>query len=244
VDVVPPVCKQGVGGSSPPSSTGQKRNSNGRDRLYSSKVQQRGPHEMPRICPSRPSPSLRGRGHSTQIPRPGRGFRTASRKNAVLPVPVCLSHDQWPAPGNCRFIVAPAVPAEGQLRRVPRYFMSLTVCFSVTHHEVMVHISPILWSGLEASTTSISCRYAPVVDYFPGACPPADLALISFSLPIFAFLFSCGTPFNYMSTTHEPYLPGVLVYALQRTPITRYRLMATLSGQSGTEQPDMGERRG
>jgi hypothetical protein len=27
---------------------------------------------------------------------------------------------------------------------------------------------------------------------------------ISFSLPIFAFLFSCGTPFSYMSTTHEP----------------------------------------
>ena len=27
----------------------------------------------PRICPSWPSPSLRGRGHSTQIPRAGRG---------------------------------------------------------------------------------------------------------------------------------------------------------------------------
>src|SRR5438132_12150317 len=46
------------------------------------------------------------------------------------------SHDQRPASGNCRFIVAPAVLAEGQPGRVARYFMSPTVCFPVTHHEV------------------------------------------------------------------------------------------------------------
>ena len=52
-----PFSGQGAGGSSPPSSTGQKRNSNSRGGLYSSKVQQPGSHEMP--LPARAGPRHR-----------------------------------------------------------------------------------------------------------------------------------------------------------------------------------------
>ena len=94
-----------------------------------------------------------------------------------------------------------------------------------------MHISLILWSDLEASTTLISCRYAPVVDCFPGACPPADLALISFSPPIFAFLFSYGTPFSYMSTTHEPL--SALGFSYMRSRERRFRASGESAGQPG-----------
>ena len=57
VDVLPVVCKQGVRGSSPLSSTGQRHNSNGRGRDYSSKVQQPGPRQMPHTRSSGASPS-------------------------------------------------------------------------------------------------------------------------------------------------------------------------------------------
>ena len=84
------LCKQGVRGSSPLSSTGQKQNSNSRDGSCSSKVQQPGSHEMPCICPVGPSLSHCGRGHSTQVSHADRSCGPLSRKNAVLAVPVCL----------------------------------------------------------------------------------------------------------------------------------------------------------
>jgi hypothetical protein len=50
VDVLPPDGMQEVSGSSPLSSTGQKRNSNGSNIEYSRKVQQRRPGGPPYVC--------------------------------------------------------------------------------------------------------------------------------------------------------------------------------------------------
>jgi hypothetical protein len=58
VDVLPPDGMQEVSGSSPLSSTGQKRNSNGSNSEYSSKVQQRRPPGPRYVCSDRISPQL------------------------------------------------------------------------------------------------------------------------------------------------------------------------------------------
>ena len=55
VDVLPPDGMQEVSGSSPLSSTGQKRNSNKSNRQYSRKVQQRRPSGPPYVCSDRAS---------------------------------------------------------------------------------------------------------------------------------------------------------------------------------------------
>ena len=58
VDVLPPDGMQEVSGSSPLSSTGQKRNSNGSNIEYSRKVQQRRPGGPPYVCSDQIFPGL------------------------------------------------------------------------------------------------------------------------------------------------------------------------------------------
>ena len=73
VDVLPPDGMQEVSGSSPLSSTGQKRNSNNSNRQYSSKVQQRRPSGPPYVCSDRASCTGWGCWH-------GCGFQTLNRR--------------------------------------------------------------------------------------------------------------------------------------------------------------------
>jgi hypothetical protein len=162
-DVLPPVCKQGVGVRVPlaPQVRSEIRTA-GTDctaAKYSSRDHMR--------CRASARAGLRPRpaaaGDSTQVPRAGRSCGPLSRKNTVLPVPACRPHDQRPASGNCRFIVAPAAPAEGQPRRVTRYFMSTMVCFPVTHHEFMAHISPTRRAGSGVQPVPLGRAYCSCV---------------------------------------------------------------------------------
>ena len=83
VDVVPVVCKQGVRGSSPLSSTGQRHNSNSRGREYSSKVPQPGSHGVPHRRSSGASPSRAAAAQECADPRFWAEVQALSSKNAI-----------------------------------------------------------------------------------------------------------------------------------------------------------------
>ena len=113
-DVLPADGMQEVRGSNPRSSTGQKRNSNCSYGEYSSKVQQRGPHDL---LPGQPGSALLPRlgcWHSRLKPEPGTDFGAVTRKNASFAPP-------WtPAPAlahGARFRVTLAACARGQASR-------------------------------------------------------------------------------------------------------------------------------
>jgi hypothetical protein len=67
VDVLPPDGMQEVSGSSPLSSTGQKRSSNKSNSEYSRKVQQRRPGGPPHVCSDRYLPLARAAGRTADF---------------------------------------------------------------------------------------------------------------------------------------------------------------------------------
>ena len=88
VDVLPADGMQEVRGSNPRSSTGQKRNSNGSNGEYSSKVQQRGRHDLrPASLDQALLPRL-GCWHHRLNPEPGTSSGAVTRKNALFARPL------------------------------------------------------------------------------------------------------------------------------------------------------------
>jgi hypothetical protein len=126
VDVLPVVCKQGVRGSSPLSSTGQKRNSNGRSRSTAAKYSN-GDRARRRTCVRVGLRPAGGSGLQRSKSRSGLDSEPLSRKSAFGMTPPRLLGGQRAASRICHLKACSCPPRRGSMNR--KLFPPLTVRF-------------------------------------------------------------------------------------------------------------------
>ena len=162
VDVVPVLCQQGVRGSSPLSSTGQKHNSKSRAHTLGQVQQQStatGTAEMPHTRSSWALPS-RAAAHRFQVLGPSSG--PLSRKNAFGRAQ-CRSGGRGQRAESA--VSRPVLVAHTEGQRMAAYFRHLRLGILVTLHEFTARLSP---NTREPSRSSVRWVTAPRSFVMPG----------------------------------------------------------------------------
>ena len=169
VDVVPVVCKQGVRGSSPLSSTGQKPNS--KSRAHTGQVQQQSTATGTAVrCRTRvrAGPCPRGR-RRTDSRSWGPSSGPLSRKNAFG-----RAQCRLPAASRQRAesaVSRPVLAAHTEGQRMAAYFRHLRLGILVTLHEFTARLSP---NTREPSRSSVRWVTAPRSFVMPGRVSSLD----------------------------------------------------------------------